>query len=366
MAGSALKEAEYIGEDEMRFLRNAWYCAAWSKEVSRRAFGRTLLNEKVVLFRKEDGTPVALGDVCPHRFAPMHLGKLHGDILACPYHGLQFGEDGGCRRNPHGPVIPPELRLKSYPLVERHNIVWIWMGDPEKTDQSLIPDFSCHTDPDYATVEGWIHISGSYQLVADNLLDLSHTQFLHPMLTFNDLPEAVREQRLHQNGTMLTTEFNELNNAPSPLAYVMWEKVPERLDSLAGIRWQPPANMLLTVRNVSRDPEAPGDIRFLGAELITPETYTTCHYFWSNSRDFRQEDAALSEQLATTTEQVFTNEDGAMIAHVQNNMGEQTDLIAMRPVVLPTDSAAIRARNILKKLINAEEVPDQCAPKSPV
>ena len=349
----------------MRFLKNAWYCAAWSKEVSRQPFERMLLNEKVVLFRKEGGEPAALGNVCPHRFAPMHLGKLHGDILACPYHGLQFGTDGNCVHNPHGPMIPPTLKLKSYPLVERHNIIWIWMGDPERADEALLPDYSCHVDPNYTTVEGLIHIAGGYQLVADNLLDLSHTQFLHPLLTFANEPDTVRENRLHQDGTMLTTEFNELNNGPSSLAFVMWEKVPARLDSLAGIRWQPPANMLLTVRNVSRDPEVPGDIRFLGAEMITPETDTTCHYFWSNSRDFRLENSALSEQLATITDQVFTHEDGMMIAHVQSNMGAETDLIAMRPVVLPTDSAAIRARNILKKLINAEEASVQCVEKLP-
>lgn len=338
----------------MTFLRNAWYCAAWSKEVSRTPLGRTLLNEKVVMYRKEDGEPVILGGVCPHRFAPLHLGKLHGDILACPYHGLEFGEDGGCRRNPHGPVIPPATRLKAYPVIERHGVIWIWMGSPEGVNESLIPDFSFHLHPNHITVEGLIAIAGSYQLVADNLLDLSHTQYLHPLLTFSDDPDTQRENRLHQDGDMLTTEFNELNNKPTALAFIMWENAPARLDSRASIRWQAPANMVLTLRHLSRDPNVPGDIGFFQAHLVTPETDRTCHYFWSLSRDFRQHDTVLSERFIAITTSVFTNEDGAMIANVQENMGEETDLIAMRPVILPTDKAAVQARRILRKLINAE------------
>lgn len=90
----------------MSFLKNAWYCAAWAREITREPLSRTLLNQKLVFYRKADGTIVAMSDVCPHRFAPMHQGKLHGDVLACPYHGLQFGPDGRCVHNPHGEVIP--------------------------------------------------------------------------------------------------------------------------------------------------------------------------------------------------------------------------------------------------------------------
>ena len=338
----------------MSFLRNTWYCAAWSKEASRTPLGRTLLNEKVVLYRKENSEPVALSGVCPHRFAPMHLGKLHGNTLACPYHGLEFGEDGGCQRNPHGPVIPPGLRLKAYPVIEMHGVIWIWMGDPQRVDEALIPDMSFHVDPKYATVEGLIAIVGSYELVADNLLDLSHTQYLHPLLVFADEPGTQRENRVHREGDMLITEFNELNNKPTGLTFVMWEKAPERLDSRAGIRWQAPANMVLTLRQVSRDPNVPGDIGFFQSHLVTPETDKTCHYFWAISRDFRQQETALSEQFIAITAAVFTNEDGAMIAKVQENMGDETDLLGLRPVILPTDKAAVQARSILRKLINAE------------
>tara|TARA_B110001454_G_scaffold209723_1_gene223497 strand:+ start:9777 stop:10802 length:1026 start_codon:yes stop_codon:yes gene_type:complete len=338
----------------MRFLKNAWYCAAWTREVGREPLSRTLLNQKVVLYRKEDGGIVALSDICPHRFALMHKGRVHGDAIACPYHGLQFGTDGQCVHNPHGEVIPPALKLSSFPIVERHAVAWIWMGDPELADPETIPDFSMHDDPDYALVGGRIPIRGAYQLVADNLLDLSHTQYLHPVLTAEEDPDTVYEYDIVQDGDMVTTIFNTRNLKPFGFVNFIWPDAPARIDSFSGIRWEAPGNMLLKIHFVSLDPVTPKELRIWGAELVTPETETTCHYFWGTARNFRQDDEEFGKQLGEITETVFTNEDGGVIADIQENMGDETDLIALRPVVLPTDQAAIRTRNIVKKLLKQE------------
>jgi hypothetical protein len=72
------------------------------------------------------------------------------------------------------------------------------------------------------------------------------------------------------------------------------------------------------------------------------------------ARNFRRQDTAFGDSLRQAIGSVFTNEDGAMIAKVQANMGAQTDLVAMRPVILPTDRAAIQARMTLKRLIAHE------------
>lgn len=338
----------------MSFLRNAWYCAAWSKEVGRTPLARTLLNEKLVLYRKEDGGVIAMSDVCPHRFAPMHKGKLIGDVLACPYHGLQFGEGGHCLHNPHGELIPSTLKLNSYRIVERDSFLWIWMGEPALADPDDIPEFSHHSDPGYVTIGGLIPIKGSYQLVSDNLLDLSHTQYLHPVLTLEDDPDVETVYDINQDGDQIVTVYDQLNTKPFGFVGFVWPDAPERIDSRSGIRWDAPANMQLRIRFDSRVPGRTESLNMWGAELITPETETTSHYFWSQARDFRLDDEEFSEALRSIISGVFTNEDGAMIADVQENMGSETDLIAMRPVILPTDSAAVRARMIVRKLIKRE------------
>lgn len=338
----------------MTFLKNAWYCAAWSSEIGREPLGRTFLGQKVVLYRKEQGGVVALSDVCPHRFAPMHQGKLHGDVLACRYHGLQFDEEGTCVYNPHGEVIPPALKLSAFLVVERYAAVWIWLGDPSLADPGMIPDFSAHDDPNFVMVAGHIPINGAYQLVSDNLLDLSHTQYLHPVLTRPDTPDEISEFGIIQDGDTIQTVFNSRNTQPFGFVKFIWPDAPQRIDSFSGVRWQAPGNMLLKIHFVSLHTDDPKELRIWGAELVTPETETTCHYFWSAARDFRRDDDVFGRQLQAITESVFTDEDGAMIADVQENMEGQTDLTAMRPVILPTDQAAIRSRRIVAKLLKRE------------
>jgi len=114
------------------YLHNAWYVAAWADELADgKVLGRTFLNEPVVLYRQGDGTVVALDERCPHRFAPLSMGQvLDGNRIQCPYHGLEFDGTGACVLNPHGNKrISPRLRVKSYPVIEKHNAIWIWMGD---------------------------------------------------------------------------------------------------------------------------------------------------------------------------------------------------------------------------------------------
>jgi phenylpropionate dioxygenase-like ring-hydroxylating dioxygenase large terminal subunit len=76
------------------FLRNSWYVAAWDREVSRAPLARMLLGEPVVLYRKADGTPIALEDRCCHRHLPLSRGRVEGDGLRCGYHGLRFDASG--------------------------------------------------------------------------------------------------------------------------------------------------------------------------------------------------------------------------------------------------------------------------------
>src|ERR1700722_17775273 len=158
-----------IGLD-MDTLKNAWYVAAWADEISSLGLlGRTLLNEPILIFRKRDGSAVAIGGRCPHRFAPLHLGRHMGDSVQCGYHGLEFGADGRCTRNPHGNGTKPvSATVAVYPLVERHGMLWIWMGK-RQPDPSLIPEeFAFVADAGRAHVKGQLHVAANYLLLVDN------------------------------------------------------------------------------------------------------------------------------------------------------------------------------------------------------
>src|SRR5262252_8998291 len=115
------------------FLQNAWYVAGWSEELHGQPVGRRILDQPVVMYRLPTGEAVALQGRCPHRFAPLHLGKVIGTDIQCPYHGLRFGPQGACTFNPQGGgATPRALDIRAYPLVERYGALWIWMGAPER------------------------------------------------------------------------------------------------------------------------------------------------------------------------------------------------------------------------------------------
>ena len=110
------------------FLNNAWYVAATEGEVTQSLTPVRILDEAIVLYRKSDGSPVALEDACPHRKMPLSLGKLKDDAIECGYHGLTFDCAGSCVRAPGLKRIPRGAQVRSYPLVQRYGFIWIWMA----------------------------------------------------------------------------------------------------------------------------------------------------------------------------------------------------------------------------------------------
>src|ERR1700730_1600568 len=140
----------------MVFQHCAWYVAALPEQVDRQLQRRIILNEPVLLYRTERGEVAAIKDRCPHRFAPLSRGKLHGDVVECGYHGLRFDRTGRCVLNPHHSPNNPKYRVHSYPIVERCVCVWIWMGDSERANQDEIPDLSYMEAPGIRNVYGYM------------------------------------------------------------------------------------------------------------------------------------------------------------------------------------------------------------------
>lgn len=334
------------------FIYEAWYPACWAGALDREPIGRTFLDEPVVLYRQLTGDPVALANVCPHRFAALSKGRLHGNAIACPYHGLQFAPNGQCSHNPHGPV-PKSVKVRAYPVTERYGMVWIWMGDADAADLSKVPVVESRDDKRFVWVTGYLHVQGNYQLVADNLLDLTHVEFMHPFLA--DPSETGKtDVSCFQDGEQIVSRYWQKDSSRSPLVSALWADAPERVSMLVEIRWVAPANLFQGNFFDEARPE-PGDGQLLVpfCHLITPETLTTSHYFWAGGRNMKKDDPAVSAGFDHAISSTFRNEDEPMIADIQRRIGTH-DLLELKPLLLSIDKSAVLARRRVATLIASE------------
>ena len=339
----------------MSYLLNTWYMAAWASEVKGgELFHRKLLDEPIVLFRKHDGMPVALRDRCPHRFAPLHMGKLVDDVVQCPYHGLRFDSAGKCVLNPHGP-IPAAARVRQFPVVERYSALWIWMGDPERAQPEQIVPF------DFLVPESWhvgtdhMLINAHYELETDNILDLSHIEFLHPLFA-SDAVRAARVQSLQEGETVWCKRFIVRDSPPDFIRTGFQIPPGELVDRWLDVRWNAPATMALYAGGVSSGKPRETGMEVKQAHVFTPETATTTHYFYSISfpRALGEMGAQMARESVAILRTPFEMEDKPIVEGIARNMGEAS-FWDLKPVLLQIDTAAVLARRILAKKIEAEQ-----------
>lgn len=330
------------------FVKNAWYVVAWAEEITREPMKRTVLGEDVVLYRKQDGTVVALADRCAHRAYPLSAGKVIGDNIQCGYHGFEYDCEGLCVRVPAQERIPQRALVHKYPLQESHRWVWIWMGDADKAADTPVPDTHWLTDPAWDRVTHTRLFSCSADLVHDNLLDLTHESFLHES-SIGD--EAVYENgvTVEVDGTSVSVDRWMPHCHPSPLF--------EKATGLSLVdRWHTTEFQLPSLHTIHAGVVEPGGRREDGHLLevlnaITPQTETTAWYFYAFCRNFSVGDEAINDLLATNLGAVL-DEDADALALQQERM--QNRPAALPDVLIAQDAGVAKARRVMAKLLAAE------------
>src|SRR4051812_40674516 len=177
------------------FIKNQWYVAGWASELTQQPLARTLLGEPVVMYRTASGEVVALEDRCCHRNLPLSHGRVEGDCLSCGYHGMVYNTAGECIRVPGQDTVPPGARVLKFPLVEKDSVLWIWMGDAAAANVAGVPDYPIHADPRWAHKGNHYLIKCHYELIHDNLIDLSHVGYVHGK-TIGGTPAAHSEAQM--------------------------------------------------------------------------------------------------------------------------------------------------------------------------
>jgi phenylpropionate dioxygenase-like ring-hydroxylating dioxygenase large terminal subunit len=333
-------------------IRDCWYVAGFSDEISRDVISKRFLGVEVALYRTEAGEPVAVRNRCPHRSFPLAKGKLVGDTLMCGYHGMQFDPSGRCVNMPSMPIVPTNASVRSFPITERAPLVWIWMGDPDRADEALVPDTSWLASPDWKSVRGRFKFKTDYISMHENLLDQTHFPFLHPGTV--GTPEYARSKLdVREEGGKIIID-RALRNAPPPGIYgVPLGLMHKKVDRFSEARFVSPALHTAYARIVDTDDPSgtPKTYRFNITHAFTPETNNTIHYWWFNSRDCILDDEAADTHLLKGSEQAYTEDVDALewISEVvQSDAQPQFDLN------FAPDKPALMMRRILFNLAENE------------
>ncbi|SEF99347.1 aromatic ring-hydroxylating dioxygenase subunit alpha [Marinobacterium lutimaris] len=338
------------------FIKNCWYVAGWSSEVSSSSpLSRTLLSTPVVFWRDSSNNVVAFEDMCCHRGAPLSKGRIEEDSLRCMYHGLLFDKNGTCIEIPGQDRIPPKTKVRKFPIVEKHKWIWIWMGDEEKADPEKIPATPWLDHPDWRSREGYTHYDTNYLLITDNLLDLAHIPYVHADTLGGDeayaacTPEITRLE----NGVRITRWGEGIKPAPFLKGVKDFSGLVDRWNIYD---FTLPAIFLMDSGMQPTGHGAKEGNRYAAAEFrstqaLTPETEESTHYFFAQPHNFAIDRPDVTDAIHQSVIKAF-EEDRDMIQAQNDFLKMNTDF---EMISIGADSALSYFRWLVSKTIKEEQ-----------
>lgn len=344
----------------MNYTRDDWYVACLDTDlVDGQPFAAQIMGEAIVLWRSGDKIS-ALEDRCVHRAAALSLGRCEGANLRCMYHGIVFDDAGTVIEIPGQDVIPPNAKVRAYPVVSRSGFTWVWMGNPANADTGRVPELFAGIDlADYETSYGVLDFEAEARLISDNLLDFSHLPFVHAS-SFQASPDWAQTtiRTVPQERGVRFERWME--NAQS--GAFLFDPMPVSTDDWLGYDYLIPGVLLMwigvfpagTARALGHDrpdfAKAIGQVN-VHIQTITPMTECTCryHFMVAIHREFGGT-PALVEKFVKITYQAF-NEDKRMIEAQQQVISRDPD----RPIMPSVHDRGITFYNRLKARLIAQE-----------
>jgi phenylpropionate dioxygenase-like ring-hydroxylating dioxygenase large terminal subunit len=329
------------------FIFDEWYVAAFSAQIGRTPLKRKILGRNIVIFRTESGRVVALDDRCAHRSFPLSRGRLEGDTLVCGYHGFRYDTQGDCIQIPSQAHCPKGIGVRSYAVIERGPLIWIWMGNAESASQSRLADQPWMMTQQWECSQGYFALRASYVSLHENLMDLTHLSYLHAR-SFGtaDYALAPYEVTTEGNRFLLTRRV-----VPTRLPPVWAQPTGILGDQAARIATSefvsPGLHVVSASFYDSALPEAQRQVfRIKTAHLPTPETLTSTHYFIVHGRDFALRRPEVTQFMH---EQLFSafQEDVDGLQAIEQGLTEGSG--EAYEISVASDSAAVQMRRYLKR-----------------
>jgi vanillate O-demethylase monooxygenase subunit len=272
----------------------------------------------------------------------------------CGYHGLAFNGAGQCVRNPFSEQIPNGARVDAWRVVERHGAVWLWGGAPDAADPARIPDFSMVDDaPGVRVVRGYTLLEAPFEFGIDNLMDLSHIEFVHRGSFAGRGVIFAGKHEVREDADAIWSNW-WMPGVPAP-AHTQGVYPPEmRCDHWLDMRWHAPASMRLQIGATPADAPREQGLIAEQSHILTPATAATTHYFWATTRYHDLESAETDEYLRTLFRQAFDEEDKPTIKAAYENL-EGADFWESKPISLGVDAGGLRVRRRIKAMLAREQ-----------
>lgn len=339
-------------KSDQPYPRRLWWLAAFSGELGQEILPRTILGDRIVLFRGEDGTAAALYGYCPHRAYPFEKSRIVNGLMQCGYHGFEFDRQGACVHVPTQTGVPANASARAYPIVEKDGLIWIWTGEPELADPSLVPDAgSLGMAPGWAMVpQPVVTIKGRYTLLIDNLLDLSHGSFIHATTIPGSGALAKTPAEFIETEQSLCVHRRGRNLPPNPLTGLMFPEAKGLLDQCFDAEFFSPA-FIRTAGDIfeSETGQLLGTMNIL--HFITPETQNSVHYWVVQCRNVATDNATVSAFIEKMGIAIQPEDQDAIEAIEQGLSGMNH---APREISCRVDTGALKVRHRIEKLIAAE------------
>ena len=353
-------------KEARNYPMNCWWVAAFSHEVGEALTGRWILDTPVLLYRSEAGDVIALENRCPHRSAPLSMGRRRGDNVECIYHGFTYGTDGKCVRIPSMVGKPPEVSVRSFPVIEQGPFVWIFVGDPAVIDDvPPVPSIDWWGESGFSAEYGYLNIAANYMLLKENVLDLTHFGFVHAdSFKITDWVEPPKLVGGRDNpgylqvfkGSPLPPIFAEPLGVEPGTPYDRDNYgffVSPALQQGAVDLYEPEQHDRETVRDIDspdRRDNPQGKFRVLHA--TTPVDPEHMHYFWVIARNYGTSEGEM-KAFREITEIGFA-EDEAVIEAVQSVMSRDPRPTADIEVSVRADAPSLQARRAIRRWMRAE------------
>lgn len=341
------------------FVFNAWYAIGWDTDIGRSLSSYMICGIPVVAYRRADRQVAVVQDSCWHRGLPLSMGKLVGDEVECAYHGLRFAKDGRCTFVPGQDVVPASACVRSFPVVEKHRLVWIWPGDPELADPASVPNLFWLDDPSWSCEGNSLEFACDYRLLLDNLMDLTHETFVHGgSIGHSALLDAPFDVKQDESGVTLSRWVSGSKAPPFldmqlRLAQGLAESGP--VDRWQIIHFEAPNIVDIDVGVAPVGTGAPEGDRSSGVSgrvlnIITPKTASTCYYHFAFVRSFHPESRELDQEIKQAVTGIFA-EDKAILEAQQRVIDMNPD-IRLRD--LKIDSGSVRVRRLIERRLKIE------------